>query len=423
MKVVCALMRPGENRGQALAEACLAFSPQVALGTDAAFVEIEGSRQLFGEEECIRRLKDMLELLDLKAKIAVASSVPAALAFARYGVTEVDRLPVAALADFLAPFAPQPFPELEVFHKLGVATIGDFKKIPRAQIPSRFGKQGLLAYERLLDAGRVAWPRWAPAERLEERVDFDCAAQIHSFEPVLFLLKSAFQRIFLRLYARRLKLAGFRVTFHLNKFTAGAERVTEIALPLPQSELKSVVLLTAECLSKELENRPLEDSLEGVSVLVTDTAPFHEAQRDFFSKREEENLAWASLVGRLEERLGPQKAFLATPSPRLLPEASWGKTLDETERGTLVTVPLRPLRLLEPPLRLQRLGQELVSAQRRWRFTGFHGPEKLRGEWWLGGFEREYFHVETAEGETLWVFTAPISPGGPRGLWLHGLFD
>ena len=171
------------------------------------------------------------------------------------------------------------------------------------------------------------------------------------------------------------------------------------------------------------ENRPLEDTLEGVSIFVTDTAPFHEAQRDFFSKREEEGLAWAALVGRLHERLGQAKAFLAMPAPRLLPEASWGKTLDEQERGTPMSVPLRPLRLLDPPLRLQRVGDQLVGHELRWRFTGFHGPEKLSGEWWLGGFEREYFSVETQTGETLWVFTAPGKENAPRELWLHGIFD
>lgn len=406
-----------------MAEACLAFSPQVAVGSDAVFVEIEGSRHLFSESECIQRLHEMLELLELKAKVAVAATVPAALAFARYGGRDVDQLPVEALADFLHPFHPEPFPALEVFRKLGVITIGDFKKIPRAEIPSRFGKQGLLAYERLLEAARVAWPRWKAADKIEERVDFDFAAQIHTFEPVLFLLKTAVQRVFLRLYARREKLAALRVTFHLNKLKGVPARISEVNLPLPQSEVKPVTFLLAERLSKELENAPLEDALEGLTLLVLDTAPFQEAQRDFFSKREEEGLAWAALVGRLTERLGASRAFLAVPTPRLLPEASWGKTLDENERGITVRVPLRPLRLLDPPVRLQRLGDLLVSRERRWRFTSFHGPEKLRGEWWLGGFEREYFHVDTSEGETLWVFTAPVEEGAPRGLWLHGVFD
>lgn len=408
-------------RVQSLAEACLAFSPQIAIGRGAVFVEIEASRRLFDAQECIRRVHEMLDLLEIKAEAGVGSSPAEALAFARYSVNQGDLLPVEALACFFSPFACAPFPELELFRKLGVLTLGDFKKIPRVEIPARFGKAGLLAYERLLEASRVAWPRWAPAERLEERADFDCAAQIHCLEPVLFLLKTVLQRLFLRLYARREKLAGFTVTLHLNKFSSAPSRVTSFTLPLPQSEVKSVSLLAAERLSKELALRPLEDSLEGLSILVTDTAPFAEAQRDFFSKREEEGLAWAALVGRLTERLGAGKAFLAVPAPRQRPEASWAKTLDEKAWGKSVPAPLRPLRLLDPPVRLHRDGHSLTAGPLRWRLTGFRGPEKLRGEWWLDGFEREYFHVDTEKGDTLWVFTSPHQDA--RALWLHGFFD
>lgn len=435
MRVVCLLLKGKEERLhrrdqyeerlQSLAEACLSFSPQVAMGSNAVFLEIEGSRHLFSADECILRLKEVLQVLDLSASLGIASSVPSALAFARFGKTSRDTLPIDALADYLQPFAPTPFDEVELFRKLGVATLGDFMKIPRRELPARFGKLGLLAYERLLEAERIAWPRFQPAEKIAERVDFESAAQIHTFEPVLFLLKTAFQRIFLRLYAHRKKLAAFTVKFHLNKFSARAERVSEIVLPLPQSEVKNVLQIAAERLSKELELRPLEDALEGVSILVADTAPFHDTQRDFFSKVEEEREAWASLVGRLHERLGAQAAFLAAPAPRLLPEASWSKTLDEKERGTFVEAPLRPLRLLNPPLRLQRLGEWLIAPEKKWRLKAFQGPEKLEGEWWLGGFEREYFRVDTEGGEQLWVFTAPVcvKPGSPRALYLHGFYD
>lgn len=426
MRVVCLYTGPElpAERRSALAEACILFSPQVALGSDAVFVEVGASRKLFTEQEVIRRLRELLEALEIAARIGLANDAPTALAFARYGLRSRDALPVEALACYLSPFAPQPFGGLEAFVKLGVLTLEDFQRIPRGEIPSRFGKAGLLAYERFLSAGVTAWPRFVPAEKIFERADFDCAAQIETFEPVLFLLKSAFQRLFLRLYARRLKLAAFEVKFHLNKFSAGVDRSSVINLPLPQSDPKSVLALAAERLTKELELQPLEDSLEGVSVTVLDTAPFQEAQKDFFSRAEEETQAFASLVGRLEERLGRGGVFHAKPMPRLLPEASWGKTLDHEDKGTLVEVPLRPLRLLDPPERLQRVGEVLLSQnKRRWRFTSFTQVEKLAGEWWLGGFERDYFRVHTQEGETLWVYTAPVSEGGPRGLWLHGFFD
>ena len=48
MKVICSLLASGAaDRAQSLAEACLAFSPQIAIGVGAVFVEIEASRHLF----------------------------------------------------------------------------------------------------------------------------------------------------------------------------------------------------------------------------------------------------------------------------------------------------------------------------------------------------------------------------------------
>ena len=80
-----------------------------------------------------------------------------------------------------------------------------------------------------------------------------------------------------------------------------------------------------------------------------------------------------------------------------------------------MATPARPLRLF-PPEPLARRGDLLESRKRRWRILSFLGPERVSGEWWLGGFARDYYQVET-ETERLWVFRS----GG--GLFLHGIFD
>lgn len=425
MRVLCLLLQDQWEKRFALAETCLRLSPQVAVGTEAVFVEISASHHLFTEPECIQRLQESAKAFGIKGHIAIANDPATALACARHGVAERNSLPVEALSDYLSPFSPAPWEKAPLLRQLGVETLGALLRLPRAELASRFGKEALLALHRLEEAGLLAWPRFTPAEKIAERMDFDCAAQIHSFEPVLFLLKTVVDRVFLRLHARRLKLARCEVKFHLNRFSEKRERVVSVGFPLPQSAPRSVLSLLDERLRKELELNPLADALEGLSLSVEESAPFPDAQRDFFCKTEEEHEAWAALVARLRERLGERNSFLASPAPRLLPEASWQKSLSERESGTLVETPLRPLRLLNPPLPLRRLGDRLSSVHRNWRILTFEGPEKLMGEWWLGGFTREYFRVQTQEGATLWVFSAPASgeAGAPRRLYLHGVFD
>jgi hypothetical protein len=319
---------------------------------------------------------------------------------------------VEALADYLSPFRPLDFPAASLFRKLGVETLGDFLRLPRAEIPARFGKEGWFAYERLMRCHDIAWPRFTPPEVILERADFDFASQVENLEPLLFLLRHLLHRVFLRLRARREMLVDFDLIFHLSHFAKARERISPVRLPLPQSEEAALLQFLRERLGKELERRPLEEALEGLSLFVRGTAPAQNSQRNFFSKVEEEREAFSSLVARLRERVA---AFSASPAPRLLPEASWRRCLGK-EKGELVPTPPRPLRLLPKPLLLRREGGRLWGARSSWRVLGFHGPERLKGEWWFEGFEREYYRVET-ERETLWVFRAEGK------LFLHGVFD
>ncbi|MGZ6290346.1 MAG: hypothetical protein ACXWQO_19310, partial [Bdellovibrionota bacterium] len=343
MVVVCVLLKEDFTKLPTLAEACLAFSPQIALSHEAVFVEVAGSLQLFSLEQCFIRLQEIVETFGLKATISSATDLPSALAFARYGISVRERLPLEALSDYLSPFAPSDFSPASLLRKLGLNTLGDFLQIPLREIPSRFGKDGSHAYAKIFDAKRIAWPRFVPPARIEEKAELDFAARIENLEPVFFILKGLIDRIFFRLFARAEMLTAFRLRFRLNRLAGARERLVEVVLPLPQSDPKGVLLFLQDRIANELQKRPLEDLLESVTLEVTDTAPFRNAQKDFFSKVEEEKEAWASLVARLRERLGENSTFLAAPAPRLLPEAAWKKSLEPGKAELLPHVPLRPL--------------------------------------------------------------------------------
>jgi hypothetical protein len=66
-----------------------------------------------------------------------------------------------------------------------------------------------------------------------------------------------------------------------------------------------------------------------------------------------------------------------------------------------------------------------AATHRSWHVSAWRGPERLSGEWWDDpaglGFARDYFQVDTQEGERLWVYKAN-GPNGPA-LWWQGVFD
>ncbi|HOV58461.1 MAG TPA: DNA polymerase Y family protein, partial [Rhodanobacteraceae bacterium] len=72
-------------------------------------------------------------------------------------------------------------------------------------------------------------------------------------------------------------------------------------------------------------------------------------------------------------------------------------------------VPLRPTWLLPRPVPLRDAHVRLLA-----------GPERIEAGWWDGGdVRRDYWVVETGQGQRAWVYCA----AGERGPWmLHGWF-
>jgi protein ImuB len=195
-------------------------------------------------------------------------------------------------------------------------------------------------------------------------------------------------------------------------------RLWSIDLAFPQGSALVVLSIVRERLDRDLQRHPLEAPVRRVEVEVTRTVPGQARQRDLFTNKEEELEGFQSVVARLTEKLGFERAFLAAPLESRLPERCWKKTLEAVPEFR-AEVPPRPLRVLKKPQVVRRIENYLVHGRRRWKISAIRGPERLSGDWWFGDRERDYFRIEAESGEELWVFT---SPGGDE-YYLHGLFD
>ena len=86
--------------------------------------------------------------------------------------------------------------------------------------------------------------------------------------------------------------------------------------------------------------------------------------------------------------------------------------------------PPRPTRLLAAPAPVVAEGEggRLTALRvdgRARPVLAFEGPERLRGEWWAGPFDRDYYRVRLEGLGDCWVFR----DGGDGRLYLHGFFD
>ncbi|HWU71620.1 MAG TPA: DNA polymerase Y family protein, partial [Pseudoxanthomonas sp.] len=72
------------------------------------------------------------------------------------------------------------------------------------------------------------------------------------------------------------------------------------------------------------------------------------------------------------------------------------------------SLPPRPAWLLPQPIPLRGFSLQIVS-----------GPERIESGWWDGDVRRDYYIVQTREGQRAWAFTAPGQEGP---LMLQGWF-
>lgn len=255
---------------EALAEVAERFSPRVEIaGPGVLFLDADGLAGRFRprspaapdwtpERELGRALAAAARRAGLPARVGIAGSKLAAQVAAqssdrstRADATEPHIVATGEEAGFLAPLplarlAPE-FRLGETLARWGLTSIGDFARLPAAEVVSRLGPAGMELHTvaRGVDP-RPLLPREPPLDLAEgSELEWPLVA----LEPFLFLAHAALDRI-----ARRLEIRGLgcaRLALELTLEPAGHDaRAWE--LPAPTRDTKTLLTL----IRLELEARP-----------------------------------------------------------------------------------------------------------------------------------------------------------------------
>lgn len=419
MRVVCVRF-DGQIDLQRFAESCFILSPQIALGHKWLFIEIGACRKLYSEQTMYGRLQVLLKKFNLRAQVSIANDIPTSLALATFGVQQKTLLPIEALAIYLDPFseANETLKVPTLLRKLGISNLTEVLRIPRKSLGVRFGKDILFAVDRMESATHIPWPTFTPSNKLLETEEIDDAYYLIDLEPLSFLLKRILERTMLRLKGLGKLASVIEIRLTQEKYSSVSDpvRTFSITLTFPQRSVLPLLSMIRDRLNHALSKEPLEAPLRFVELEISESVFGNAQQMNFFSKKEEELEEFRSVITRLTEKLGFDRAFLATAIESYTPEKSWSKTLLEPncKAGDL---PERPLRLLTKPIRVRRIEDYFSCAGKRWKALAISGPERLSGEWWFHEKCRDYFRIETKEGEELWIFQSE------KEYYLHGIFD
>ncbi len=331
----------------------------------------------------------------------------------------IGPLPVAALR--LEPEA------AERLRALGLGRIAALAALPRVAIGRRFGPEVLRRLDQAL--GRVPEPvsPARPEPVLALRLGFP--EPIGTAEDVLAGLDRLLAPLADRLAeagqgARRVRLTLVR--------TDGTALVREAGLARAADRPEAIRPL----LALQLDAIDAGLGIETMRLEATEVERVSPRQRRSqlaVAAAEEDEAGLADLIGRIGARLGLEALTRLHPADSHIPEkgatemaaAFAGPARDWPPPATPRPIVVFPPEPLGPAADGPPPGH-FVWRRRARRSAAVFGPERITPEWWLDdpawrSGPRDYWRVETEEGDRLWLFEAK---GGemPGGWFAQGLF-
>lgn len=421
-----------------IADWCDRFTPQVALDAlDGLLLDITGAAHLFGGES--RMLATVTGLIGghgFAVTGAIAGTSLAAHALARHAPGTI--VSPGKEAEAIAPLSITALAcddkALRALRHAGLKTIGMVAERQASELAERLGNGFVTRLKILLgDGEQPLQPRRPLPDLMAEQRFAEPIVSEDSIAASLLSLAGSLSGIMERegKGARLLQAAFFRADGKVDRIEvrSGAPlRDPTVMLRLLRQKL--------DALADPLDPGFGFDLIRLEALLAEETKPVTIS----FDSNENARAQIAFLVDRLAARFGEQRVQRFVPQDTHIPEAAAAAVpaQDREFDGTWNLKrrpgdpPRRPLRLLEKPEEVLFVTASVPDGppsrftwrQCRHEVARAEGPERIAMEWWRkGGLTRDYFRVETKEGQRFWLYRDGLfhQIGAPRW-YLQGIF-
>jgi protein ImuB len=419
------------NREQRLLEALATrahrFTPRVSLvPPDGLVLEVKGSLHLFGGPEGLNQAIEVACYeAGVKPLLALAPTPLAALAASRAGrallVTESAHL-VGQVASIPLLALRWPAEVIARLKQIGVYTIGEALRLPRAGFARRFGKAQLAELDRLTGRHTDLRGRFHLRERFRRR--HELLYELEHHEALLRTLEPVLEELGAFLESRQSGIT--RLDCLMTHRHAPVTRCV-LRLAAPAANAKHFAKLLGEKLGTLSLPEPVR-ALELRSGNLVSRAP---AAGSLWQPGEHGGAVSAAapeLIEHLRARLGHDAVYGLRVLESHRPETAWAVANpraageDPADKAVAARVPWathrRPAWLLRVP---EALSERAGLPRRQGTLQLLEGPERVETGWWSGDdIARDYYVARDSKGTRLWIFRERRPP---HGWFLQGLFS
>lgn len=412
----------------ALAGWCIRYTPVAGIDLpDGLILDVSGCTHLWGGEQ--RYMEDITKRLNAfgyNIKIALADTIGAAWAVARYGrsgsIIEPGRQAEALMP--LHPAALRLEPGIvQRLEKLGLYKIETFIKLPASALRRRFGQSLITRLGQALGQEIEVVAPIQPPVPYQERLP--CLEPIRTPAGIEIALQKLLETLCQRLQKegkglRKCVLKAYRIDNNLQQIHITTTRASgNVEHLFKLFELKIPTIEPALGFELFVLEAPVVEDMPATQDALWNTTTKY-------------NKSIAELLDKLAGRLGPDTIHRYLPAEHYWPERSvqLSPSLDEQPGTAWRTDWPRPIHLLpvpEPievtvpmpdyPPMLFRYKGELHNVSRA------DGPERIEQEWWLQqGLYRDYYTIEDEKGARYWLFRAGDYKTTEPKWYIHGFF-
>jgi protein ImuB len=409
------------------------WTPRAAdSGADGLWLDLSGVAHLFGgEARMCRRLLAFCARLGFTARIAVAGTLGAAHALARFGGEAVILCPSGREAEALAPL-PLAALRLEddalaTARRLGLERVAELIAMPRAPLQRRFGSALLTRLDQAL--GRAGEPFDPIVPEDPPAVLLRFMEPIATAEAIAEAMAEGLRRLVEDL--ERAGLAARRLTF-VGERIDGVDQLVRIGTARATRDAAHLLRL----LARRIETIEPGFGIERIRLIADRVEPLGPQPIASILAGEKPEPDLVPLIDQLAGRLGAHRLYRMSAVESDVPERSVRRVGPLARPEGWPDWP-RPVRLLSPPERIDNvvaLLPDLPPRRFTWRGRAYRvrqadGPERIHGEWWKRRAEaeavRDYFQVEDEAGHRFWLFRRGDGEDvrtGDLSWYLHGVF-